>query len=305
MNGKVQLYLRGLAALGLFIALCVTLALPAGAQSASSTLIGRVIDDSGANLPGVTVTATNTDTGSTRITVTGPDGAYRLVSLPIGNYKVVVELAGFATVTVTEVKLSVSTERALEVTLKPAKLEESITVVDQAPLVSTSPSIGAVVSQKELEDLPLNGRQFANLAVLAPGTSLGYNSDPTKPGQLVVQVNGGSGRNVNYLIDGGDNTDDTIGGALQNFPLEAVQEFKIQTQQYKAEYGRTTGGILSVVTKTGTNDFAGSAYGFFRDKGLNSETESEKNSEKAGGVGKQDYKRKQYGVSFGGPIVKD
>ena len=167
--------------------------------------------------------------------------------------------------------------------------------------MQTTPSIGAVVDQKQLENLPLNGRQFANLAVLAPGTSLSYNSDPTKPGQLTVALNGGIGRNVNFLVDGGDNTDDTIGGALQNFNLEAVQEFNIQTQQYKAEYGRSTGGVLTVVTKTGTNQIAGSAWGFFRKDSLNSETETERTS----GAGKQPYDRKQYGASLGGPIIQD
>src|SRR5205814_3000411 len=122
--------------------------------------------------------------------------------------------------------------------------------------------------------------------------------DPTKPGQLTIALNGGSGRNVNFLVDGGDNTDDTIGGALQNYNIEAVQEFKIQTQQYKAEYGRTTGGVLTVVTKTGTNDFEGSAYEFYRDKSLNTASTSE------AGV-KSPYRRNQYGASFGGPIVKD
>ncbi|HWW62202.1 MAG TPA: TonB-dependent receptor, partial [Thermoanaerobaculia bacterium] len=145
------------------------------------------------------------------------------------------------------------------------------------------------------------GRQFANLASLAPGTTLSVNADPTKPGQLTVALNGGSGRNVNYLIDGGDNTDDTIGGALQNFNLEAVQEFKIQTMQYKAEFGRSSGGVLSVVTKTGTNEFAGSVYGFFRDKSLNEKTETEKLNH----ADKGEYKRKQYGASLGGPIIKD
>src|SRR5262249_25029577 len=152
---------------------------------------------------------------------------------------------------------------------------EMVTVSSEAPLVRTDPAIGAVISQQELQTLPLNGRQFANVAVLAPGTQLAYNTDPTKPGQLTVQVSGGRGRNVNYIMDGGDNTDDTIGGALQNFSLESVQEFKIQTQQFKAEYGRSTGGVLNVVTKTGSNQFHGSAFEYFRDKSLNSETESE------------------------------
>ena len=301
MTGKALLLRRGLTVLCAVAALMGILAPPAAAQSAAGTLVGRAVDESGAGLPGVTVTATNTETGSSRLTVTAEDGSFRFAALPAGTYKVVVELAGFSTVNVEGVGISVASERDLSITLKPAAVEESITVVDEAPLVSNTPSIGAVISQEELQNLPLNGRQFANLAVLAPGTTLGYNTDPTKPGQLVVQLNGGFGRNVNYVVDGGDNTDDTIGGALQNFPLESVQEFKIQTQQYKAEYGRTTGGVLSVVTKTGTNDYQGSVYGFFRDKSLNTETETEKQS----GAGKQAYKRKQYGASFGGPIVKD
>jgi hypothetical protein len=295
--------MRRLAAMALLVALGLA-ALPAvvSAQSATgSTLVGRVVDSKKEALPGVTINATEKDTGFNRTTVTASDGAFRLPSLPVGTYKISAELAGFATVNVDEVRLTVATERKLEITMNSAKVEESITVVDEAPLVSNSPAIGTVVSQNELENLPLNGRQFANLATLAPGTSLGVNGDPTKPGQQVVQLNGGTGRNVNYLIDGGDNTDDTIGGALQNFNLESVKEFKIQTMQYKAEYGRSSGGILSVVTKTGTNSFEGSAYGFRRDKSLNTETETERQA----GIGKQPFKRDQYGASFGGPIVKD
>src|SRR2546430_1040446 len=162
-----------------------------------------------------------------------------------------------------------------------------------------------------MENLPLNGRQFANLGSLAPGTPLSVNSDPTKPGQMTIALNGGSGRNVNFVIDGGDNTDDTIGGALQNFNIEAVQEFNIQTQQYKAEYGRTTGGVLTVVTKTGTNNFEGSAYDFYRNKGLNEESTAEKNADAAARAlglpapGKSPYRRDQYGASLGGPIIRD
>jgi hypothetical protein len=284
-----------------FAALCGWPPPPAAAQTASSALVGRVQDKQGSPLPGATLTATNKETGLVRTTVTGGDGAFRLPSLPVGVYTVTAELEGFATVTVESVKLSVATERTLEISLSGASVEDAITVVDEAPLVQTTPSIGTVVSQSELKSLPLNGRQFANLASLAPGTTLSVNSDPTKPGQQTVALNGGIGRNVNYIIDGGDNTDDTIGGALQNFNLESVQEFNIQTQQYKAEYGRSTGGVLTVVTKSGTNELAGSGYGFFRRQSLNSKTETEKLS----GVDKQPYERNQYGASLGGPIVKD
>jgi len=285
------------------IALAFGLALPPAlqAQTAGGNLIGRVLDKSDSPLPGATVTATQKDTGLTRSTVTESDGTYRLPSLPVGSYTVTVELNGFATVTIEDVRLNVASQREINVDMSPSTVEESITVVDEAPLVQTTPAIGTVVSEQQLENLPLNGRQFANLAILAPGTELTYNSDPTKPGQLTVALNGGIGRNVNYIVDGGDNTDDTIGGALQNFNLESVEEFNIQTQQYKAEYGRSTGGVLTVVTKTGTNSIAGSAWGFFRDDSLN----SKRVSEELAGNDKQPYERKQYGLALGGPIVRD
>lgn len=289
-------------ALAIFTTLLIVSLTPAFAQSSGSSLTGRVLDDSGAALPGVTITATNTETGFNRVVVTGSDGSYRFSSLPIGTYDVTAELSGFSTVKTSKVQLQVATERNIPITLKTAAVSQEITVTAEAPLVATTPAIGTVVSQQELEGLPLNGRQFANLATLAPGTTLSVNSDPTKPGQLTIALNGGSGRNVNFVIDGGDNTDDTIGGALQNFNLEAVQEFKIQTMQYKAEYGRSSGGVLSVVTKTGTNDFAGSLYEFARrDNFYTSKTQTEIRS----GASKQAYKRDQYGASFGGPIIRD
>jgi carboxypeptidase family protein/TonB-dependent receptor-like protein len=271
------------------------------AQTSAGSMTGRILDATGGALPGVTVTATNTATGFSRSVVTGSDGGYIFPSLPVGTYNVTAELAGFATVTARSVEVQVATERKLDLTLKQAAVREQITVTAEAPLVSTTPSIGTVVTEREIQNLPLNGRQFANLGTLAPGTNLMVNSDPTKPDQLVIAVNGGSGRNMNYLIDGGDNTDDTIGGALQNFNLDAVQEFKVQTQQYKAEFGRSTGGVLTVVTKGGTNRLEGSVFGYFRNKSLNSITESEK----IAGIPKQDYRRDQYGFSLGGPIVKD
>ena len=283
--------------------ICLVFLVPfsALAQGSAASLSGRVLDESGAALPGVTVTVTNTATGVTRTTVTETDGTYRFPSLQAGTYNVVADLSGFGSVEAKDVVLNVARQREFDLTLKPAAVKESITVTADAPLIATEPAIGTTVSQEELENLPLNGRQFANLGVLAPGTQLNYNADPTKPGQLTIALNGGIGRNINFTVDGGDNTDDTIGGALQNFNLEAVQEFTIQTQSYKAEYGRSSGGVLTVVTKTGTNDFGGSVYGFYREDSLNSITESER----LGSGEKAAYERKQYGGSLGGPIIRD
>ncbi|HXT50934.1 MAG TPA: TonB-dependent receptor [Thermoanaerobaculia bacterium] len=299
---RLSIGLRALAlALGLALVLGVALAPAAHAQAASSTLSGKATDADGSALPGVTVTATDKSTGLTRVAVTGADGTFRIVALPVGDYNVTAELQGFATVSVEGVHLSVASERSIEISMRAASVEETITVTTEAPLIETTPAIGTVVSEQQLETLPLNGRQFANVAVLAPGTQLAYNADPTKPGQLTIALNGGIGRNVNFTVDGGDNTDDTIGGALQNYNLDAVEEFKIQTAQYKAEYGRSSGGVLTVVTKTGTNDFHGSAYEFARRDDYNGKTESERRA----GVDKSPYKRDQYGATLGGPIVRD
>ena len=279
----------------------VLAAATATGQGTNSTLTGTVVDQNGGNLPGVMVTATNPATGFSRAVPTESDGGYTLAGIPPGTYTVTYAISGFKTVEHKGVVLEVARSRTLNVSMQVSAVAEMITVSTEAPVVHAEAAMGTVVSQRELETLPLNGRQFANLGALAPGTQLSYNTDPTKPDQLTVSLNGGSGRNVSYVVDGGDNSDDTIGGQLQNYPLESVQEFHIQTAEYKAEYGRSTGGVLNVVTKSGSNDFHGGAFEYFRDKSLNSETETEKQS----GSGKNAYRRNQYGASVGGPIVKD
>ena len=120
--------------------------------------------------------------------------------------------------------------------------------------------------------MPLNGRQFANLAATIPGVGLGFHTDPTKSTQYSPQIGGGNGRNLNYQIDGGDNNDDTVGGLLQLFPLEAIQEFNFVTSRYKAEYGRSNGGVMNIVTKSGTNQMHGSWFTLLRDDSMNAKT---------------------------------
>src|SRR5262249_51085667 len=219
-----------------------------------------------------------------------------------------VELQGFSTIDHKGIVVSVGQTVDLNFDLKVAQVSESVNVTGESPLVETSSSsVGGVVDVKNIESLPLNGRQFANLALTIPGVGLGFHSDPTKSTQFSPQIGGGNGRNVNYQIDGGDNNDDTVGGLLQLFPLEAIQEFNFQTSRYRAEYGRSVGGVMNVVTKSGTNTPQGSFFELFRDKSLNSESHSEKNTLDVHGnpVGKQDYRRNQFGGSFGGPIVQN
>src|SRR3954453_17631384 len=247
------------------------------AQQTTGTVTGRVLDQQGAAVPGVTVTAKSATTGFTRSEVSDAEGVYRLSALPVGVYDVTAELQGFTTVSKKGVEVNVAQTQAVDFPLKVAQLAESVNVTGATPLIeTTASSVGAIVDVKRIENLPLNGRQFANLAATVPGVGLSFHSDPTKSTQYAPLVNGGAGRNINYQIDGGDNNDDTVGGQLQAFPLEAVEQFNFQTQRFKAEYGRSNGGVLSVVTKSGTNRPGGSLFELFRDKSLNSESETER-----------------------------
>ena len=277
-------------------------ATPAVAQQTTGSITGRIVDDQGAAVPGATVTVKNPATGFTRTDVSDGEGIFRLTALPVGTYDLITELQGFSKVENKGIVVNVGQTLALNFTLKLATVQETITVNAETPLIQTSSSsVGGVVDVNRIENLPLNGRQFANAAITIPGVGLGFHSDPTKSTQYSPQIGGGNGRNVNYQIDGGDNNDDTVGGLLQLFPLEAIQEFNFVTQRYKAEYGRSNGGVMNIVTKSGTNDFHGSWFTSMRDTNLNAKTQTEK----LNNVAKGEYKRYQYGGSFGGPIIQN
>ena len=282
--------------------LLVASSMPALAQQTTGNISGRALDPQGGAMPGVSVTAKSPQTGFTRAAVTDAEGVYRLSALPVGSYDLTVELQGFSTMERKGIVVNVGQTLELDFDLKVAQLSESVTVTGETPLLETSSSsVGGVVDVQNIESLPLNGRQFANLALTIPGVGLGFHSDPTKSTQFSPQIAGGNGRNVNYQIDGGDNNDDTVGGLLQLFPLEAIQEFNFQTARYKAEYGRSNGGVMNIVTKSGTNQFQGSGFTLFRDNAMNAKTETEKLNE----VDKQEYRRYQFGGSFGGPILQN
>jgi hypothetical protein len=284
------------------VSLLLAGAAAAAAQQTSGGITGRVLDTQKSAVPGASVTARSASTGITRTEITDASGVYRISGLPVGTYDITVELSGFQTQTHKDLTVRVSETTTVDFELPVGGMTEQLTVTAESSLIdTTSSAIGGIVDPRRIENLPLNGRQFANLAATVPGVGLGFHSDPTKSTQYSPQINGGNGRNVNYQIDGGDNNDDTVGGLLQLFPLEAIQEFNFITSRYKAEYGRSNGGVMNVVTKSGTNQFQGSAFELFRDKSMNAKTETEKRSN----IAKQDYRRNQFGGSFGGPIVQD
>src|SRR5687768_12940003 len=279
---------------------CVALlALPTGAQTTTGSISGQITDAQGGVIPGATVQAVSPDTGFVRVATSDEAGVYRLAALPVGSYNVTAELAGFRPFVGTSV-VNIGRTITVDMTLRVGGVAETVVVNAAAvPLVSTtSSSVGDVVPPERIENLPLNGRQFANLAATIPGVGLGFHSDVTKSAQYTPQISGGNGRNLNYVVDGGDNNDDTVGGLLQLFPLEAIQEFDVITHRFDAEYGRSNGGVMNIVTKSGTNQWRGSWFTNMRDTAMNAKTKSEKiaNAEK------QDYQRYQYGGSFGGPI---
>ena len=284
---------------GMILACALLLPVPVLAQSTTGTIAGRIVDTQDGALPGAVIVARSPDTGLVREATADESGLYRLAALPVGTYIVSAELSGMARFERPDIVVNVGQTRDLDIILRIAALAETITVTAEAPDIPvTSSAVGQVVDIERIERLPLNGRQFANLIAIVPGVGLGFHSDLVKSTQYSPQISGGNGRNISYVVDGGDNNDDTVGGLLQLFPLEAIQEFNVMTQRFDAENGRG-GAVLNVVTKSGTNDLKGTWFTLVRDAGLNARTFSEQ----INNLEKQDYRRYQFGGSAGGPIV--
>ena len=270
--------------------------------TASGSIVGVVTDKTGAAVTGATVTATNTGTNAERKTTTNAAGEYRFDLLSVGNYQIRVDAPGFSTAQVSGLELLVGTTLASNVPLKPGDVSQTVQVSSGNQLIDPEKTdISTAVTPRQIEDLPLNGRDFANLAILAPGVKQVDSYDPTKNRYAVYAVNGSTGRNTNTTVNGIDNKDNTVGGAVMQLPLEAVQEFNISPDRFSAANGRSEGAALNVVTKTGTNEFHGSLYGFFRSQAI----QTNNYFAEKGNQPKPDYSRQQYGGSFGGPIRKD
>jgi outer membrane receptor protein involved in Fe transport len=305
----------------LFLALAFVFALglavrPAAlwaAESDTGSIDGNVFDETKAAVPGATVTAKNVSTGLTRTAVASASGSFHIGGLPAGTYDVTAELTGFGAVVNKAVPVQVASQSTVDFTLKVGAQAETITVTGETPLIQTTKSdVGQVITSAMIENIPLNGRKFQDLSLLVPGTRSSNYYDPTKTEVGGISYGGGTGRNVIINVDGGDNNDGVVRGLLQQFTADAIQEYKVTTQRYSAEFGRSTGGVVNVITKSGTNDFHGSAFVFGRDQRLNSLSFFEKQAKDEGScdssgqsVCKSPFKQQQFGGSLGGPIVKD
>jgi Carboxypeptidase regulatory-like domain/TonB-dependent Receptor Plug Domain len=305
------------ALLGCFVALllCIT---PALAQTGTTgALTGTATDPSGAVIVGATVTATNTGTGAERSTTTDTTGAYKLSLLQPGSYRVKFAAQGFKTAEVTGVTVNVTETAVLNHSLEIGAQTQQITVEATAVTLQTeNATVGTLVSSKTVTDLPLNSRNYTQIINLSPGVSVNVASAAAVGnGTQDINVNGSGSDQNNYMMDGATLTNYGSGGGAQSgsFPgigipnPDAIQEFKIQTSQYDAEYGRNPGASVNVVTKSGTNKFHGAAWEFFRNSALDGNDFFNKFSQKKLGFGnKQEILNENlFGGTIGGPIKKD
>jgi outer membrane receptor protein involved in Fe transport len=285
----------------------VALAAPAAAQATFGDITGRVLDAQKTAVPGATVTVRNEGTGLTRTTTTGGEGDYTLTQLPPGAYTVTAELQGFKKSVIREVQIDVGTRATLNVELAVGALEEAIDVVASAALIETTRSdLSGVVTEEEVASLPMLNRTFAGLSIIMPEARPVGNFDPTKTRIGNFAMSGGDGRQLDVNVDGGDNKDNVVGSLIQNFAYESIQEFQVLQHRWTAESGRAVGGVVNVISKSGSNQFRGSAFGSFRSDGTRRADFFEEQREAADpSFQKADFSREEYGGSIGGPIIKD
>jgi Carboxypeptidase regulatory-like domain/TonB dependent receptor/TonB-dependent Receptor Plug Domain len=268
-------------------------------QNPTASITGQVRDQSGGAVPGARVRVINTATNGTRATLTGSDGSYALPLLPIGIDSVTVEASGFKTDQRKGVELQIDQKAEMNFTLQLGEVNDVVNVESEAPLLQTeSHSTGTVIENKKIVELPLNSRTFYSLAYLVPGvmppatnSTLGYRGG--------FNVAGSSESSNNFTLDGIDNNNDSINGPGFRPSVDSIQEFKVQTGMYSAEYGRSSGGQVVVTTKSGSNALHGTAYEFLRNQVLDARNFFTPAS------GNPVFKRNQFGATTGGPVIKN
>jgi hypothetical protein len=285
----------------LLLALATTLL----AQATTATILGTVKDEQGGIIPGAVVTIRNIDTNLVRTGATAADGKYRFPNLPVGNYEITVELDGFSKYVRSGIVLLLNQDAVMEVELRPAALQETVMVTADAPLLNTTNSeVGVRFDARRVADLPvINSRDVFALALSAPGVSqLGSGQTGFASGTN-FSVNGMRVRSNNFMIDGQDSNDPSVSGRQQPINnTDIIQEIRLITNQFAAEFGRSAGSVMNVITKSGTNAFRGSGFLFHQNNELNAMTNLDKN---AGRTAAPWYLETQYGGTLGGPILKN
>src|SRR2546427_5241435 len=274
-------------------------------QTATGRIVGTVTDPTGAVIPGVTITATNVDTTVTYTAITNEQGAYQAPLLPIGMYTVSADQPGFQRAVTKPEKLEINQSLRVDIRMAVGARTDEIVVQEGISHVETiTPTLGMSVPGNQIQRMPLNARNTLDLALLQPGvipSIAGGNLNVCGGTSTCFSVAGGRQDSVTYLLDGGVNNNLLNNGVVLNPNPDMIEEFRILTSTYNAEYGRNAGGIVSVVTKSGTNSFHGTAYDYVRNDALNATAFFNK----ANGLPKDILKRNQFGGTIGGPIVKD
>jgi hypothetical protein len=293
------------AAMAMGVLLLGPSAAPVAAQSTTGTIQGVVRDDQNAVIPGATVTVRNVGTGQSRTGVTTEGGQYRFPNLQVGQYELTVELAGFGTYKQAGLNLSLNQDAVIDVTLRPASVSESVEVTADTPLLNTTNAeVGVRFDTRRVAELPvINSRDIFSLALQAAGVSqLGAGQTGFASGTN-FSVNGMRLRSNNFMMDGQDSNDPSVAGRQQPMNnTDLVQEVRLITNQFAAEYGRAAGSVMNVITKSGTNQFRGSAFLFHNDNSLNARSNLDK---AAGRTEAPFYREQQYGGTIGGPVLRN
>ncbi len=297
----------------ILLILAIGFSAPALAQVAGGTLSGTVSDPSGGAVPQATVEIENVATGVERTVTTDANGFYTTVNLLPGTYRIKVAAAGFATETTMGVQMTVGSQVTSDISLHVGKVSDRVEVTAEVPAVQlTSSDIDAVVNATTVRELPLNGRSWTDLAALQPGVStiqtqpsFATGSDRGNRGfGQQLTISGARPQQNNYRLDGvslNDYANGAPGSVLGgNLGVDAIQEFSVMTSNYSAEYGKTSGGVVNAITRSGANDFHGSAYEFLRNSALDA-----KNYFEASDTSKAAFKRNQFGAAIGGPIIRN
>ncbi|MEP6719399.1 MAG: TonB-dependent receptor [bacterium] len=291
--------------------LLLTLAAAATAQTFRGTILGTVTDPNGAVVPAATVTAKNIGTAIERTTISDEDGNYSLAELQTGTYEVKVEKSGFQSSTVTNVLVEVSAERRVDVRLAVAGADTVVIVAASTQVETTNNTLGGTISTKEVADLPVNGRDFTKFLVMVPGATGDPSGATDSPGSFgLFSSNGNRGRANNFLLDGTDMNDGyrnlpaineagVFGTPATILPIEAVAEVAVLSN-FEAEYGRNSGAIVNIVTKSGTNDFHGALFEFFRNNALDARNFFNPKPDPQTAL-----RNNQFGGALGGPIVRN
>ena len=305
------LFITRLLRLGLIIAIASSLTPTTMAQTFRGAILGTVVDPQGAVVAGANVTAKNLGTGVARSTITDDVGNFSITELSIGRYEISVQAKGFQLTRVTDIQVEVASERRVDVTLSISGADTVTITASALQVESTANTLGGTISSKQVADLPINGRDFTKFLVLAPGATGDPSGATDSPGSFgLFSSNGNRGRSNNYLLDGTDMNDGyrnlpaineagVFGTPATILPIEAIAEAAILSN-FEAEFGRNSGAIVNIVTKSGANDIHGSAFGYFRDSALDARNFFNTKPDNQTGLSNQ-----QFGFAAGGRIVRN